>query len=390
MKPADSTCIFFLEDEGVVFHEPSQSLYHLNTSAAYIWCLLEEGYDKEEILSRLSMTFSLDRATAENYYSDSETTFQELGILRGYENTAVTQQTENEAPAAYDDAQFVLECRYHLLSSRIKFRYSDPAQKTWIDPILNHLTDTEKGEPTCTIDILKDFHGDIAFCRDRVPVLTCKNLDQLAPIAKGLVWQTAINTHQFFLDIHAGVVGDGRQCFVMPAPAGSGKSSLTLALVYHGFEYFSDEVALLHEPDFHAEPVPLATCIKDSGSKLVSRYYPQLEKLQSHRRNDGKIVQYLPPDLSAIPPQGTKRPVGAIICPEYVEAGKTTLSPMSKVETLLVIMQDCLIVNTTLDRDKVANMLQWLERTPCYRLITTDLEKAVQSVQQLSSEISKA
>ena len=389
MKPADSTHIFFLEDEGVVFHEPSQTLYHLNTSAAYIWCLLEEGLGKEQILSQLRATFGLDQEAAENYYSDSGNTFKALGILQGHENKPAARENENEIPAEYDDAQFVLECQYQLLSSRIRIRYSDHLQKSRIDPVLKHLTDADPVEPTCTIDIIKNFHGEIAFCRNRIPVLTCKKLDQLAPIAKGLVWQTAINTHEFFIDIHAGVVGDGRQCFIMPAPAGSGKSSLTLALVYHGFEYFSDEVALLHEPDFCAEPVSLATCVKDSGVKLLSGYYPDLAKLQSHRRNDGKIVRYLPPDPSTVPPQGTRRPVGAIICPEYVESGQTSLSVMNKVDTLLVLMQDCLIVNTRLDRNKVENLLAWLEKTPCYRLITTDLEKAVRSVQQLSGEYSK-
>ncbi len=91
-------------------------------------------------------------------------------------------------------------------------RYSDIEQKNLIDPVLNHLSDNESPEPTATIDILKDYKGRITLCKDRIPALFCDRLDQLAPNAKGLVWQPAVNAHDFCRDLHARVVGDGKQC----------------------------------------------------------------------------------------------------------------------------------------------------------------------------------
>lgn len=101
--------------------------------------------------------------------------------------------------------------------------------------------------------------------------------------------------HSFLLDIHAGVIGDGKYCYLLPAESGSGKSTLTAALVHSGFEYFSDEVALLDENNFHVQPAPMATCVKNTGVKTLSRYYPELPQLKEHLRGDGKRVRYMPP-----------------------------------------------------------------------------------------------
>lgn len=386
MEPADNTRLFFLEDTGVLFHEPAQALYHLNTSAAFIWCLLEDNLDQSEILKRLIGTFDLSREKAGQYYTESEKAFQELGVLKGYETDEYQLVTINPAKSTvdYEDNLFVAEATYTLLSSTIRFRFSDQLQKDLIHPVLGHLSNSGNIDVSSRIDILKDHLGAYTLYRDCIPELSCDSPEKLAPLAKSLVWQTAVNNHDFFLDIHAGVVGDGKFCYLMPGSAGSGKSSLTLALVHQGFEYFSDEVALLHEPDFQVEPVPLASCVKDSGVEPLSSYYPQLLKLKRHLRGDGKRVRYLAPDSNAIPGDNVSRPVGAIIFPRYDDSKPTSLTSLGKVDALKILMQECLIVDTRLDDNNVSRMLEWLEKTPCYRLITTDLEKSVQFVREIS------
>lgn len=386
MEPADNTSIFFLEDEAVLFHAPAQALYRLNTSAAFIWCLLEQGCEREGILAQLVSTFSLSGKTATKYLHESEKTFGELGVIKGFEKPAPEPEINHEIQQSieYSDDQFVIERRYRLLTTRFLLRFSDNAQHSLIAPVLNHLSDIEDIEQTTTVDILEDKSGRITLCRDRVPLLHCDNLNQLAPKAKSLVWQTAVHSHDFFLDIHAGVVGDGDQCILLPAPPGSGKSSLTLALAHHGYEFFSDEVALLHEPGFQVESVPLAACVKESGLGLISQYYPEVCNLESHMRSDGKIVRYLPPDAANIPANGTKRPVAAIIFPRFDPSAAFDFSPMSKLEALVLLLQECLIVDSVLNPKKIEDLLNWIKQTPCYRLTNHNLDKAVKSIQNLN------
>lgn len=62
-----------------------------------------------------------------------------------------------------------------------------------------------------------------------------------------------------FLFVHAGVVQWKGQAVVVPGRTETGKSSLVMALVKAGGEYFSDEYAVLdHEGRVHAYPKPLS------------------------------------------------------------------------------------------------------------------------------------
>src|SRR4051794_27315009 len=134
---------------------------------------------------------------------------------------------------------------------------------------------------------------------------------------------TALKAYPFFLNIHAGVVGSGESCILLPAPQGSGKSTLTAALVHAGFEYLSDEVALLSD-DLAVRSFPQAICLKESGIPAVASFYPEARSLRLHLRGDGKRVAYLPPSPDRLPKVGL-RSVRAVVFPRY-EAGAALAS----------------------------------------------------------------
>lgn len=66
----------------------------------------------------------------------------------------------------------------------------------------------------------------------------------LAMLEWGINWCIAAHAHQFLL-IHAAVLERGGRALVMPAPPGSGKSTLCAALAHRGWRLLSDELGLL-------------------------------------------------------------------------------------------------------------------------------------------------
>src|SRR5215831_8760979 len=104
-------------------------------------------------------------------------------------------------------------------------------------------------------------------------------LDQLVPMVKARVRQTAIDRYRYFMAVHAGVVGNGERCFMFPGAPGRGKTTLAAALSREGFHYFSDEFALLEERTLHVPSVPVSLTIKPSAIELLTRYYPELDQL---------------------------------------------------------------------------------------------------------------
>jgi hypothetical protein len=386
MKPADGLHLLLLSEGAVLFDEAAQKLFHLNTSAAFIWCQLVEGLDEQTIKIELQEMLTITAPNAETYLQASFTFFKKIGVIKGFEKTQrikITATTETHL--SYDKSAFIDERNYRLLSSSFCIRYTTNDQLLLVDSVLHHLRNNDLLSSCTYFDIIQGEDGRIYVCQDNLTRLSCDGDAQLAPLVKSLIWQAAVNKHDYFLNIHAGVVSDGKQCYVFPAGSGSGKSTLTAALVQQGFEYYSDETALIHEPEFHVESVPLALCVKDSGVEVLSRYYPHLPQLTVHHRSDGKKVRYLAPPTNLSVAINTRQPISAIIFPHYCPTHITSLEPMSSLHALQALMQECLIVDKCLNKDNVSSLLSWIENTPCYSLKIGNLEEALMLVRKLST-----
>jgi hypothetical protein len=181
------------------------------------------------------------------------------------------------------------------------------------------------------------------------------------------------------LDLHAGVVARDGRCILLPAEAGSGKSSLTAALTHRGFDYYSDEVALIDRRTFCVPPVPLAVCVKSTGWGIMSRYYPQIADLPTHRRDDGKVVRYVLPPSNA--QQQRPAPVSHIFFPLYSQQGPSKLEPLARSEAFARLMTQCLALRQRLDQDNVGRLIDWIAGIDCYALTFSSLEEAVALVE---------
>ena len=386
LKPAPGVKLFYLDDAGILFSPATQELHLLNTTAAVIWSLLEEGLDAPGAASTLRDMYGLDAARATEFVSTALEEWKRMRLLGGSLEAAESGLIAAPAPPSEGQAPWqpfavADERHYRLLSSRLHVRFSHAAQAEIVHPILAHL-ETAAGDGETVVDIAAG-SGRISVYRDRKFYSGCASVDQLAPIVKSLVWQTAVRDQPFFLDIHAGVVGNGAACVILPAAPGSGKSTLTASLVHAGFEYFSDEVALLREGSLDVYPVPLAICVKTTGVEALAERFPELRALAIHRRGDGKDVIYLAPPRASLPASAEAHPVAAIVFPRYVAGASTELAALAKVDAIKRVMDECLVVTPPLDSAKVGALVRWIERTPCYSLRYDSSDDAVAAVRSV-------
>jgi hypothetical protein len=363
VTPAAGTRLFLLGDEGILFSEPRQELHALNTTAAVIWCLLEDGLSPE----RIAASLPLDPADARAYVADALADWARKGLLEGSHGPPAQPPPPGWQPRAgmpdYPEAAppFIAARAYRLLTTKFRVRFTSEAQFALLHPVLAHL-EAPEGERACCFDLLACGPGTLLY-RDLSPIDACADAERLVPTVYNAMWMTALKACPFFLNIHAGVVGAGESCILLPAPQGSGKSTLTAALVHAGFEYLSDEVALL-SGDLAVPAFPQAICVKESGIAAVASLYPQARSLRLHMRGDGKRVAYLPPPPDRVSEAGG-RPVRAVVFPRYEAGAPLASRDVAKTVALGRLLGQCTVMDRRLDMASVAKLVRWIGGLEC-------------------------
>jgi hypothetical protein len=129
--------------------------------------------------------------------------------------------------------------------------------------------------------------------------------------------------------------------------------------------------------------MPLAICVKASGIEALADRFPDLRRFPVHQRGDGKQVVYMPPTLESRPASDQPRPVGALVFPRYTAGATVSLVPLSKFDALKRLMDECLVVSSTLEIGKVKALVEWISATPCYGLSYGSSEDAVAAIKSI-------
>lgn len=376
-----------LDDHFVAFSERGQVLASLNPSAALVVRELQIGRPPSEIAGLLASHGYAADGRAPQWIDATLHALTSNGLLDSgagpHQQDASVQDGDGSLDISpYEPVKPVLEQRYRLLDTCALIRFGAWAQARLVNSVLGHLVIDEPCSPSTVIELkaisLENHTMRTEIYRDGLPYDRAHRLSWLGPIVKAALWQSAINAHEFLFNLHAGVVGTGETCVLLPAAQGSGKSSLTMALLHRGFRYFSDEVALIEPGEFRVPPMPLAMSIKDTGWQVMAPYCPDLETLPIHIRCDGKVLRYVPPPANLVGDKSA--PVSHIIFPRYDADGPTELRGVSKASALGRAMGECLGLRQRLDGENVRALVRWIDRIDCYELTFNCLEKAADLV----------
>ena len=389
--------LFPLDDDVVVFSEEAQCLMGLNASAARVVGEIQAGTPVSLIERQLISEGTISPGEATQWVTTVLDALASHGLLsKGAapfgqpagppdENARLVRLAREMPP--YAPVNPVAEQHYRLLDTCALIRFGHLAQMRMVNTVIGHLATDDSCVPTVTMEIqakiLENKHLRSNVYRDGTPVGYAPRLSVLGPVVKAALWQSAVNAHDFLFYIHAGVVGMDESCMLLPAAAGSGKSSLTAALSHGGFRYFSDEVALIERTTFKVPPVPLAICVKSTGWDLMARFYPDILTLPMHHRDDGKDVRYIPPPAGAA--QQPPAPVSHIIFPRHEKDAPTELKPITRSEALGRLMGECQALRRRLDQKNVGQLVRWIAGIDCYALTFSSLEDAVGRIAQVTA-----
>jgi hypothetical protein len=164
--------------------------------------------------------------------------------------------------------------------------------------------------------------------------------------------------------LHAAALGLACRALLIVAASGTGKSTTTWALLHHGFDYLSDELAPLDLDSLQVEPYPHALCLKKE---------PPLPYSLPERTLRTSSTLHLPTDQLPSPVISQPLPLSAIFFLEYCPGLKfPTARTLTKAEAAARLFVNALNPLAH-EEDGLAGAALIAYKVPAFHLKSTEL-----------------
>jgi HprK-related kinase A len=200
--------------------------------------------------------------------------------------------------------------------------------------------------------------------------------DQGLPMLEwGLNWCVSAHCNQF-LTIHAAVVERGGRALVLPAPPGSGKSTLCAGLTFSGWRLLSDELALLEPRSGLLHGLARPVSLKNASIDVIRAFAPQaLLGPTVHETTKGSVAHVQPPRDSVLQVDRPALP-GWVVLPRYVAGAPARLEALPRAEAFMQLVDNAFNYHVYGGRgfEVLAGLI---DRCDCYRFTYSRLREAV-------------
>ncbi len=207
--------------------------------------------------------------------------------------------------------------------------------------------------------------------------------NQLIPTFEwGLNWCVSAYQQQY-LAIHAAVLEKDGKALIMPAPPGSGKSTLCALLMLRGWRLLSDEMCLIDPLSGQLQPYVRPVSLKNASIDVIQHYQPDVSIF--HRTPDtekGTVAYLRPSDLSWQQASLAATPAWIVFPAYQASAEPVVVFDMPKADTLLYLAQNSF--NYAVFAAEGFSLLSTLvENTASYRLEYSDTPQMLEVLEQL-------
>lgn len=170
--------------------------------------------------------------------------------------------------------------------------------------------------------------------------------DQAFPLFEwGLNWCVSSSANAFLI-IHAAVVEKDGCAVILPAPPGSGKSTLCAALINRGWRLLSDELTLVRTDDGKIVALPRPVSLKNASIDIMQAYAPAaVFSPKVFDTAKGTIAHMKPPSESVRRAGEPARPAW-IIFPKYEAGAATRLAPLTPAQAFMRLADNCFNYST--------------------------------------------
>jgi HprK-related kinase A len=199
----------------------------------------------------------------------------------------------------------------------------------------------------------------------------------------GMNWCISTQIHTYLI-IHAAVIEKNGFAAVLPAPPGSGKSTLCASLVQEGWRLLSDELTLINLTTAEVVPIPRPIGLKNQSIDIIKQRYPDtVFGILSTDTLKGSVCHLKPP-AESIKLQFEECPIGWIIFPKYEAGSDTELESKSKGQAFMEIANNAFNYSV-LGVEGFDILKKVVDRADCYSFKYSNLDEAIAVFEELEA-----
>jgi HprK-related kinase A len=152
-------------------------------------------------------------------------------------------------------------------------------------------------------------------------------------------WCISAQAHHFLI-LHAAVLEREGCAAIMPAPPGSGKSTLCAGLVNRGWRLLSDELALISLADGSLAPLCRPVSLKNQSIDIIRAYAPDaVLNRPTHHTSKGTVTHMQVPATDLARVTETAKPRW-VVFPKYAQGSAPKLIPHSRAKSVLELARN--------------------------------------------------
>jgi hypothetical protein len=260
--------------------------------------------------------------------------------------------------------------------------FSNMTLASVVAPIFQHLRTELDATDAWYLDIVETKHDVRVLHGDRI-IGQCLSAREIAPLLHGLMGLLAIRSYGYLLAVHASCLVQSGNILMLAGRSGSGKSTMTAALMALGWGYMSDDTALLLPETLECVGVPYALTIKEGSWPHLKRYFPTIDQTAVHLRSDDRLVRYLCPDHHS---SLKSRPVRWIGFPHYSATATSSIELLDEVDGLYRLLEHCCAIPHLLSSRDVQQLVQWSAGVRFFEFAISDIDEAIAQVTAIIGE----
>jgi len=198
----------------------------------------------------------------------------------------------------------------------------------------------------------------------------------------GVNWCVAAHAHQYLI-LHAAVIERGGRAVILPAPPGSGKSTLCAALITCGWRLLSDELGMYDIQSSRIYGMARPLNLKNRSIEIIRDFAPQATMTAPvPDTTKGTVCLMRPPDDSVRRKSEPANPAW-IVLPRYVPNASAALAHHSSAKTFMLLAEQSF--NYEVHGAQGFNAIgDLVDQCECYQFTYSRIEDAIAVFDELS------